>query len=82
MHGDAILGRHVEEHAREPVVRLRGEEIGRDAEFGAAERGRYGVAAEAHGIVLRDSLFVAGWEMVGQKRDVDVGLTDEERFHA
>jgi hypothetical protein len=82
MHRQRVLRCHVEEHAREPVVGERGQEIGRNPKLGTAECCRNRVAAEADGVVLRHGLLVAGREMVGQEGPVDVGLADEERLHA
>jgi hypothetical protein len=36
MDGDAVFRRHVDEHAAEPIVGDRGEQVGRDTELGAA----------------------------------------------
>ena len=35
-------------------------------------------AAERNGIVTRNRLFVTGRNAVGQERDVDIGLSDEQ----
>ena len=81
VNGNPVLRRHVDEHAPEPVVRHRGHQVRRDAELGAAERGRDRVAAERHRVVARDGLRVAGRHFVGQEGDVDVALADEECLH-
>ena len=81
MHRDPVLRRHVEKHAREPVVGERGHQIGHDPELGAAERGRDRVTAETDRIVPRDDLLVAGRDFVDQEGHVDVGLADKERVH-
>src|SRR4051812_10990611 len=81
VHRDAVLRRHVNEHAAEPVVRDGGKEVGRDAELGAAERRRHGVAAERNRVLLGDGLLVAGRDLVGQEGHVDIGLADEQGLH-
>jgi hypothetical protein len=81
MHRNAVLCRHVEEHARKPVVGERSHQVRDHAELGAAERRRNRVAAEAHRVVARDRLVVAVRNGVDQKRDVDVALADEECVH-
>ena len=82
VHRDLILRRHVEEHAGEPVVGERGHQFGHDAELGAAERRRHGIASEAHRVIVRDDLLVAGRDAVDHEGDVDIGLADEQCFHA
>ena len=81
MDRDAVLRRHVDEHAAEPVVGDGGEQVRRDAELGAAERRRDRIAAERHRIVARHRLLVAGRDLVGEEGDVDVALADEQSFH-
>jgi hypothetical protein len=81
MDRNRIFRRHVDEHAPEPVVRHRGDQVRGDPELGAAERGRDGVAAERHRIVARHGLVVAGRKRVGQEGNVDIALADKERLH-
>ena len=69
------------EHAPEPVIGRGGDEIGHDAELGAAERRRDRVAAERNRVVGCHVLFVAGRHVVGDEDDVDIGLSDEESLH-
>jgi hypothetical protein len=81
MHGDPVRRRHVDEHAAEPVVGARREQIRRDAELRAAERGRDCIAPERDRVVAGDGLLVSGRQRVGQESDVDIALSDEQRFH-
>ena len=78
---DAVFRRHVDEHAPEPVVGERRQQVGRNAELGAAERGCDRVAAERDRIVARHRLLVAGRQTRRPEGDVDIGLPDEERVH-
>jgi hypothetical protein len=82
MDGNAVFRGHVDEHAAEPVVGDGGEQIGRDAELGTAERGGHCIAAEGDGVVARHRLLVTRRQGVRHERDVDVTLTDEQSFHA
>src|SRR5580658_7677615 len=82
MDRDRIFGRHVEEHAAEPIVGERGDEIGNDAELGAGKGRGYRIAAEGDGIIMRDRLLVAGRHGFGADRHVDISLADEESIHA
>jgi hypothetical protein len=81
MDRDAVLRRHVDEHAPEPVVGDLGEEVRRDPELGAGESRRDGVAAKRDRVFLGDRLLVAGRDLVRQEGDVDIGLADEQGFH-
>jgi hypothetical protein len=81
MNRDFVFRGHLQEHASEPVVRDRGDEIRRDRELGAAESGGDGVAAERNRVGGSDMLLVAGRHVVGDEGNVDIGLSDEERLH-
>jgi len=81
MHGDRVFRRHIDEHAAEPVVGDGSEQIGRNAELGAAERGGHRIAAKGDGVVARHRLLIARRQFVRDKGDVDIALTDEEGFH-
>src|SRR5207302_11469280 len=74
-------GRHVQEHAPQPIVGNGGQEIGLDAKPRAAKSRRNGIAAEGYSIIACDVLFVAGRNSVGQERDVNIGLADEQGVH-
>src|SRR6478609_11062803 len=78
---DRVFRAHVLEHPPQPVIGRRGDEIGHDAELGAAERRRDRVAAEGDRVVRCHVLFVAGRHVVGDEDDVDIGLTDKESLH-
>jgi hypothetical protein len=43
---DSVFRRHVHEHAAEPVIGDGGDEIGHNAQLGAAEGRRHRIAAE------------------------------------
>src|SRR5215208_8256897 len=79
---NAVLRRHIDEHASEPVVSNRSEQIGRDPELGAAECGRHRIAAKRNGVIARNLLLVAGRNLLREECYVDIGLTDKERLHA
>ena len=81
MQRDAVLRAHVLEHAPQPVIGRGGDEIGHDAELGAAERRRHRIAAEGDRVVRGHVLIVAGRHVVGDEDDVDIGLSDEESLH-
>ena len=81
MDRDAVFGRHVDEHAAEPVVGDRGQEIGHDPELGAAEGRRHRVAAERDRIVPRHRLLVAGRQFVRKEGHVDIRLAYEQCLH-
>src|SRR5438270_2202095 len=81
MYTDLIFRRHVEEHAAQPVIGKRCQEVRLNTKTGAAKCRRYGVAAEGYGIVARDIFFVTGRDSVGQESDIDIGLADEQGFH-
>ena len=81
MQRDRVFRAHVLEHPPQPVIGRRGDEIGHDAELGAAERRRHRIAAEGDRVVGCHVLFVAGRHVVGDEDDVDIGLTDKESLH-
>ena len=58
----------------------RRDEIGNAAELGAGEGGGNRIAAKGDGVILRHRLFVAARDSVTEKRDVDIGVADEERL--
>ena len=78
---DRVFRAHVQEHAPQPVIGHGGDQVGHDAELGAAERRRDRVAAERDRVVGGNVLFVAGRHVVGDEDDVDIGLSDEESLH-
>ena len=81
VHGDAVFGRHVDEHPAEPIIRHRGEEIGHDPELRAAECRRHRIATERDRIVAGDRLLVAGRQLVRKERHIDIRLTYEQCLH-
>src|SRR3954464_6205434 len=76
-----ILRGHVDEHAPEPVVGNRGQQIGPQPKLGAAECCRHRVAAERDGIIPSNCLLVTGWQRIREKGDIDISLADEKSFH-
>jgi hypothetical protein len=78
MEAHFIFCGHVKEHAPEPVICPRGDEVRTNGQLGAAEGRRDGVAAEGNRIFGRDRLFIADGKMVGQKCHIDIGLSDEQ----
>ena len=78
---DPIPGRHVQEHATEPVVGDGCEQVRQNSQLRTAEGGRDRVAAERDGVGRRHMLFVARRHPVGQKGDVNISLSDEECLH-
>ena len=78
---DLVLGRHVLEHAAEPVAGDGSDQVRLDAELRAAERGGHGVAAERDGVLRGDVLLVADRDVVGDEGHIDIGLADEEGLH-
>jgi hypothetical protein len=78
---DSIFGRHVQKHATEPVVGNGRDQVRHYPELRAAERRRDGVAAERNGVRRRHVLLVAGRHPVGQKGNVNIGLSNEESLH-
>ena len=81
MDRDGVFRGHLQEHASEPVIRDRGEQIRRDRELRAAEGGGDGVAAERDRVGRCHVLFIADRKPIGQEGDVDVSLADEESLH-
>src|SRR3954452_7026056 len=77
----AILRGHVDEHAPEPVVGNRGQQIGPQPKLGAAECRRHRVAAERDGIIPSNRLLVTGRQRIREKGDIDISLADEKSFH-
>jgi hypothetical protein len=71
---------HVDEHASKPVVGDRCQKVRRDAQLGATERRRHGIAAEGDSVVAGDGLLVPLRNLIRHKGDVDIGLSDEQRF--
>ena len=82
MDRDSVLRAHVLKHPPEPVIGDGRDQVGHDAELGAAERRRDRVAAERNRVVGSDMFFVAGRHVVGDKGDVDIGLSDEKGLHS
>ena len=81
MDRDSVFRAHVLEHASQPVIGDGGDQVGHDAELGAAECRGDRVAAERDRVGGSDMLLVAGRHMVGDEGNVDIGLSDEERLH-
>jgi len=79
---DSVFRAHVLKHPPQPVVGDGGDQVRHDPELGAAERRRDGIAAERHRVGGCDVLFVAGWHVVGNEGNVDIGLSDEEGLHS
>ena len=73
---------HVLEHPPEPVVGDGRDQVGHDAELGAAKCRGDGVAAERDRVGVGDMFLVAGRHVVGDEGDVDIGLSDEESLHS
>ena len=82
MDRDSVFRAHVLEHAAEPVIGDGRDQVGHDAELGAAERGRDRVAAKGDRVGGCHMFFVAGRHVVGDEGDVDIGLSDEEGLHS
>src|ERR1700680_3269508 len=82
MDRDSILSAHVLKHPPQPVIGDGGDQVRHDAELGAAERCRDGIAAERDRIGGGDMFLVAGRHMVGDEGNVDIGLSDEEGLHS
>ena len=82
MDRDSVFRGHVLKHAAEPVVGHGRDQVGHDAELGAAERCGDGVAAKGHRVGGGHMFFVAGRHVVGDEGDVDIGLSDEESLHS
>src|SRR6266480_52295 len=82
MDRDSILRAHVLKHPPEPVIGHGRDQVRHDAELGATERRRHGVAAERDRICRRDMLLVAGRHVIGDKGNVDIGLSDEKGLHS
>ncbi|MCY1200716.1 hypothetical protein D9M72_121560 [compost metagenome] len=80
MQRHAMRRGHVGVHVPQPVGRQRTDQVGRRAQPRAGERGGDRVAAEGYGVVPRHALLVAGGPAVGQHGNVDIGMSDEERF--
>jgi hypothetical protein len=78
---DGVFRRHIEEHARKPVVGLGCQQVRRDPELGAAEGCRYRIAAETNRVVAGHRLVVTGGDAIDEKCDVDVRLADEQGLH-
>jgi hypothetical protein len=81
MHRNGVFRGHVEEHASEPVRCDRCDEIGDEAELGAAEGGGDRVATEGYRIFRGDMLFVADRHVIRDKGHVDVSLPNEQCLH-
>ena len=81
MKGDAIFGAHVLEHMTQPVIGDGGDQVGNDAELGAAEGRGDRVAAEGNGIGRGDVFFVSGGHVIGDESDVDIALSDKKCLH-
>src|SRR6185312_11071254 len=82
MDRDSVFRRHVLKHAAEPVVGDGRDQVGHDAELGAAERRGDGVAAKGYRVGGGHMFFVAGRHVVGDEGNVDIGLSDEESLHS
>jgi len=67
MHGNRVFRRHVDEHAAEPVVGDRREQIWWNSELGAAERRVHRIATEGDGVVARHRFLVAFRQLVATK---------------
>ena len=52
------------------------------AKLGAGKGCGDRIAAERDGIVLGNGLLVAAWHAAGLHGHIDIGMTDEERFHS
>ena len=71
---------HVDEHASEPVICDRGEQIRRNAELRAGKRCRHGIAAKGNCIFAGHLLLIAARQIIRDERDVNIGLADEQGF--
>src|SRR5258705_13716342 len=81
MTGNAVFRRHVDEHAAEPIIGRRGDEVRRNPELRAAECSRDRVAAKGNRIIACDGLVVAGRNLIDYESYIDVALTDKECLH-
>ena len=78
---DAILGRHVQEHATKPIIGDGREHIRHMSQLRTAKGRGDRIAAERDCVGRRHILLVACRHAIGQKGDVNVGLSNEEGLH-
>jgi hypothetical protein len=80
MDGNPIFRRHTQEHAPEPIVRERGQEIGNNGKLGTTEGRRDGVTSERDRVIRCNVLLVADAvaELVGIECGVVSGVINLE----
>src|SRR3984893_1177424 len=81
MDRNCVFRRHFKEHAPEPIIRDGGNEVRNDRKLRAAECRGNGIAAERDGVSRGNVFLVAGRQPIGQERNIDIGLADEECVH-
>ena len=78
---DAVFGCHVQKHATKPIIGESREHVRRMSQLRTAKGRGDRIAAERNCVSRGYILLVTGRHVIGQKRDVDVGLSNEEGLH-